>query len=63
MDHTLPNGMQAMEIIPHGLADTPTLEQLEHELPVVHDGQVPLGELVSRMAQAIYAELVELAET
>ncbi|KAI6045803.1 mediator complex subunit MED14-domain-containing protein [Pisolithus marmoratus] len=33
------------------------------ELPVVCDGQVPLGELLSRVAQATYAELVELAET
>lgn len=41
----------------------PTLEELERELPVVHNGQVPLGELVSRMAQTIYAELTELAET
>lgn len=41
----------------------PTLEELERELPVVHDGQVPLGELVSRLAQTIYAELTELAET
>ncbi|KIY53083.1 MED14-domain-containing protein [Fistulina hepatica ATCC 64428] len=40
-----------------------TIQQLEAELPVVHDGQVPLGELVSRVAQAIYAELQELAET
>lgn len=41
----------------------PTIEQLEQELPVVHDGQVPLGELVSRVVQAIYAELSEMAET
>ncbi|KIJ59729.1 hypothetical protein HYDPIDRAFT_118235 [Hydnomerulius pinastri MD-312] len=41
----------------------PTLEQLEMELPVVHDGQVPLGDLLSRVVQAIYAELSELAET
>ena len=41
----------------------PTVEQLEMELPVVLDGQVPLGELLSRVMQAIYAELVELAET
>ncbi|KAF8447165.1 mediator complex subunit MED14-domain-containing protein [Boletus edulis BED1] len=40
-----------------------TLEQLEMELPVVLDGQVPLGELLSRVMQAIYAELSELAET
>ena len=41
----------------------PTVEELERELPVVDTGQVPLGELVSRMAQTIYAELTELAET
>ncbi|THH30411.1 hypothetical protein EUX98_g3773 [Antrodiella citrinella] len=40
-----------------------SLEELERQLPVVHDGQIPLGELVSRMAQTIYAELTELAET
>ncbi|OBZ68191.1 Mediator of RNA polymerase II transcription subunit 14 [Grifola frondosa] len=41
----------------------PTQEELERELPIVNDGQVPLGELISRMAQSIYAELSELAET
>ncbi|KAH8108107.1 mediator complex subunit MED14-domain-containing protein [Cristinia sonorae] len=41
----------------------PSLDELERQLPVVYDGQVPLGELVSRIAQAIYAELTELAET
>ncbi|RPD78468.1 MED14-domain-containing protein [Lentinus tigrinus ALCF2SS1-7] len=41
----------------------PTLEELEGELPLVMDGQIPLGELVSRLVQAIYAELVEMAET
>lgn len=50
MPHT--NGFHATQI-----------EELEHELPVVHDGQVPLGEVVSRTVQAIYAELSELAET
>ncbi|EJF55792.1 MED14-domain-containing protein [Dichomitus squalens LYAD-421 SS1] len=39
------------------------LEVLESELPLVHDGQIPLGELVSRLAQSMYAELVEMAET
>ncbi|PCH43924.1 MED14-domain-containing protein [Wolfiporia cocos MD-104 SS10] len=38
-------------------------EELERHLPAVYDGQVPLGELVSRTVQAIYAELSELAET
>jgi hypothetical protein len=41
----------------------PSLEALEAELPVVHDEQVPLGDLVSRVVQALYAELSELAET
>ncbi|KAG1750599.1 mediator complex subunit MED14-domain-containing protein [Suillus paluster] len=39
------------------------MEGLENELPLVLDGQVPLGDLLSRVAQAIYAELSELVET
>ncbi|KAH0826875.1 mediator complex subunit MED14-domain-containing protein [Lanmaoa asiatica] len=45
------------------LEQEPTFEQLDMELPVVLDGQVPLGELLSRVMQAIYAEISELAET
>jgi mediator of RNA polymerase II transcription subunit 14 len=41
----------------------PTREELERELPVVYDGQISLGDLLSRVVQAIYAELSELAET
>ncbi|THV06734.1 MED14-domain-containing protein [Dendrothele bispora CBS 962.96] len=41
----------------------PTLEQLEAELPVVMDGQIPLGEVLSRVMQAIYTELQEMGET
>lgn len=41
----------------------PSQEELESELPVVYDGQVPLGDLLSRVVQGIYAELSELAET
>lgn len=63
MDPSLPNGTHVLDIVPHGLPNDPTIEQLERELPFVHDGQVPLGELVSRVAQATYAELTELAET
>lgn len=48
--------------IPKAL-DGLSLEELERELPTVNDGMIPLGELVSRMAQAIYAELIELADT
>lgn len=47
---------------PNGF-DEPPIELLEAELPVVDDGQVPLGEIVSRMAQACYAEMTEMAET
>jgi hypothetical protein len=41
----------------------PSTEELERELPMVYDGQVPLGDVLSRVVQAIYAELSELAET
>ena len=41
----------------------PTQEELERELPMVYDDQVPLGDALSRVVQAIYAELCELAET
>ncbi|KAF8621558.1 hypothetical protein AX15_007725 [Amanita polypyramis BW_CC] len=40
-----------------------SLEGMERELPLVHDGQIPLGDLLSRVMQAIYAELSEMAET
>ena len=43
--------------------DESSLEALERELPLVTDGQVPLGELVSRLVQTMYAELVEMADT
>ncbi|KAK0461040.1 mediator complex subunit MED14-domain-containing protein [Desarmillaria tabescens] len=39
------------------------IEEHERELPFVDDGQIPLGELLSRVMQSIYAELSELAET
>ncbi|KAJ3553568.1 hypothetical protein NM688_g3538 [Phlebia brevispora] len=71
MDH-LPNGDIVNGVshthlpqdgsVSNGLHE-PDVEELERELPTVLDGQIPLGELVSRMAQAIYAELTELAET
>jgi hypothetical protein len=41
----------------------PPLEELERELPFVGDGQIHLGDLLSRVAQATYAELSELSET
>ena len=47
---------------PNGF-DEPPIELLEAELPLVDDGQVALGDLVSRVVQACYAELTEMAET
>ncbi|KAJ7647579.1 mediator complex subunit MED14-domain-containing protein [Roridomyces roridus] len=47
----------------NGHDDQLALEELERDLPIVYDGQVPLGEVLSRVAQSIYAELSELAET
>ena len=52
------NGFTADEI----LEDT-GLAELEKELPHVYDGQVELKELLTRVMQAIYAELTEMAET
>ncbi|KAJ7078861.1 mediator complex subunit MED14-domain-containing protein [Mycena belliarum] len=45
--------------------DQTTLQELEleQELPIVYDGQVALGDVLSRVVQSIYAELSELAET
>lgn len=51
------NGIQA-----NGIHE-PTQEDLLRELPMVFDGQVPLGDVLSRVVQSIYAELSELAET
>ncbi|KAF7315273.1 Mediator of RNA polymerase II transcription subunit 14 [Mycena indigotica] len=42
---------------------SPTIEELEGDLPVVYDGQVSLGDLLTRVVQTIYGELSELAET
>ncbi|KAI0644574.1 MED14-domain-containing protein [Trametes meyenii] len=53
--NTIQNGDAAMH--------DPAPEELERELPIVMDGQIPLGELVSRLSQTMYAELTELAET
>ena len=58
--------IQALESI-NGIhssaSDEPTIQDLERELPIVHDGQIPVGDLLSRVMQAIYAELAEMAET
>ena len=43
--------------------DTFNLKALESELPTVENDQKPVAELLSRVVQAIYAELTEFAET
>lgn len=43
--------------------EPPTLEELESELPVVTNDQIPLSEVLSRVVQDIYAELMTLADT
>jgi mediator of RNA polymerase II transcription subunit 14 len=53
----LPNGLHYDGVL------EPSLKELEQELPMVYDGQIRLGELLSRVVQQIYAELSELAET
>ena len=49
--HPLPNGVHT------------SFDALERELPFVYDGQISLGDLLSRVMQAIFAELSEMAET
>ncbi|KAF8532543.1 mediator complex subunit MED14-domain-containing protein [Gautieria morchelliformis] len=43
--------------------EVPTLEDLESELPVVNNDQIPLSEVLSRVVQDIYAELLTLSDT
>ncbi|KAI8975875.1 MED14-domain-containing protein [Trametes punicea] len=66
------NGLVVNGTIPHATTamtngdssmHEPTPDELEKELPVVMDGQIPLGELISRLVQTMYAELTEMAET
>lgn len=47
----------------HSDHSAPSIELLERELPSVWDGQVPLRELITRVTQDIYADLVNLSET
>jgi mediator of RNA polymerase II transcription subunit 14 len=64
VDISSPSGdsLAATHIHSNGFHE-PTIEELERELPMVYDGQIHLGDLLSRVVQAIYAELSELAET
>jgi mediator of RNA polymerase II transcription subunit 14 len=55
--------LEAFNPGPNGFDDKPPFELLEAKLPIVDDGQVRLSELVSRVVQACYAELTEMAET
>ncbi|KAK2467838.1 hypothetical protein APHAL10511_000133 [Amanita phalloides] len=48
---------------PNGVDIDDSLQAMERELPVVYDDQIPLGDLLSRVMQAMYAELSEMAET
>ncbi|KAF8070340.1 mediator complex subunit MED14-domain-containing protein [Lyophyllum atratum] len=57
------NGSLPTPATHHSGFHEPAVDVLERELPVVMDGQIPLGDLLSRVMQAIYAELAELAET
>ncbi|KDQ15248.1 hypothetical protein BOTBODRAFT_31903 [Botryobasidium botryosum FD-172 SS1] len=41
----------------------PTLEELERQLPLVRDGQVPLALVIDRVVQDAYANLTEMADT
>lgn len=64
MDHSATNGstLTLNGVHTNGFHQ-PSIDDLERELPLVYDGQIALGELLSRVVQSIYAELSELAET
>lgn len=49
--------------VTHPPTDDVSLDILERELPVVYNDQIPLGDLLQRVMQNIYAELTEMAET
>lgn len=51
--------LDLLDPTPNGFDEPPP----EDELPVVDDGQVQLRDLVSRVVQACYAEMTEMAET
>jgi mediator of RNA polymerase II transcription subunit 14 len=62
--HSLPSGPVVNGINGHrAKPEMPTLEELESELPVVYNDQVPLSEVLSRVVQDIYAELMTLSDT
>ena len=55
--------LESVNGIHSSTSDEPTIQDLERELPIVHDGQIPVGDLLSRVMQAINSELAEMAET
>lgn len=70
MDHVAQMATSAQSDVPSkpgalngGYMDLIPLEELEAELPVVDDAQEYLGDLLSRVVQALYAELLEHSET
>ena len=62
-DH-LPNGI-VHDVMLNGIdiQDQPSSALFEQELPQVQDGQVPLKELIQRVIQNIYADLINYSET
>lgn len=62
ISYSSPIVIDILDPTPNGF-DEPPIELLEAELPVVDDGQVQLSDLVSRVVQACYAEMTEMAET
>ena len=70
MNNHVANMGEDTSSIPNGTISPPepnqevfSMDLLTRELPFVDDGQVPLGELLSRVVQAVYAEMNEFAET
>ena len=62
-EHTVMTNGDGLVLDDNNSIDDASLAELEAELPVVYDGQVEMREVLSRMMQAIYAELTEMAET
>ena len=48
---------------PHDDAEWPSLQDLEMELPQIHDGQVHVGLVMHQLVHDLYAQLTNIAET
>lgn len=57
------NGAPSKGAKPTPQAPEPPLEELERELPVVREGQVPVALVIDRLVQDAYANLTEMADT